>query len=64
MEHYDDGEPTVMQELSGLAYRAGYGQAVIDAQARDDGRGDAIVAAAENMAARKFWDWGNGSEDE
>jgi hypothetical protein len=57
MEYYDDDVPEVETKLSQLAWKAGYGAAVMRMQQESslDAAGDRIIAAADQMRAVDLW---------
>lgn len=61
MARYDEidteDQPSTMEELSALAYRAGYGAALLAAEAHNsnDARGDRIVEAAGRISGAGMW---------
>lgn len=61
MARYDDldtdAQPSVMEELASLSYKAGYGSAILDLEARNsnDARGDRIIEAAGRISGAGMW---------
>jgi hypothetical protein len=73
MEYYDDDGPEVETELSQLAWKAGYGAALMRMQQENssDAAGDRILAAADQIRGvapwgddAESWDQENGSSDD